>query len=120
MNAKLTGLVFTVEAIKERNIDRQLENIYKIKGVVDIGFQRGLWGDPDTLTVTFDVEDVASKEQPLHITKKIDAINKAISRARKVKSNDDSQTYHDDFKRWNDELHRRERNMRVGFYVTGA
>lgn len=93
MAARLVNHVIEVEACKDRDWDRQSANLQKIKGFVDLSFTRGWWGDPDYFTVTFQAEG-------FNLRQTMESCERAVAKARKVKSNRDSKIAHDEARQW--------------------
>lgn len=106
--AKLTKHIIEVEAIDERDYDRQADNLLKIKGAEELDFRQGWFGSPSTFVVTF-------KADGFNLQESLDACDKAVSRARKVKSNDDSQIERDEFDRVNARMKANAKPMRIYF-----
>lgn len=105
---ELESITLRVQVIPDRDIDRQSENLQNVKGYIDLDFERGMWGDPDYFLVKFE-----AKGFQLERTKA--ACEKAINRARKVKSNDESDCYKDDFNRLMKHLRDNAKPMRIYF-----
>lgn len=112
MAVTLESITLRVQAISERDMDRQSENLQKVKGYQDLDFKRGWWGDPDYFLVSFEAAG-------FQLEKTKTACENAVNRARKVKSNDDCQCYEDDFRRSMKRLDDHARSMPMGFYVAG-
>lgn len=92
MSMEVVSFTMRIQANAERDLDRQVDNLMKIQGYIDHDFERGWFGDPDHFVVQFAPSCWGS-------AKTLAAIDRAINKARRVKSNDDCQMYHDDFER---------------------
>ena len=91
MTATLASYIVQIRAYKTRDLDEQADKLGALQGNTAIDFKRGWWGDPDYFLLTF--------EASVDLTKTLLSCNEAIKSCKRVRSNEESSIYHEEFQR---------------------